>query len=121
MKPNEIEAWALRVLEKVENHSPIEDSLVELKADWLDAPKAARRIAGHANAARGESILWLIGVDEEKGVVGANRQELSSWFSTVQSHFDGITPDLQTINVAYKEKTVAALCFNTSRAPFVVK
>jgi len=28
---------------------------------------------------------------------------------------------LQTVNVVYKEKTVAALCFDTSRAPFVVK
>jgi hypothetical protein len=121
MKPIEIESWALRVLEKTEKHSPIEDSLVELKADWPEAPKAARRIAGHANAARGESILWLIGVDEKKGVVGVNHQELSNWFSAVQSHFDGITPHLQTVNVAYKGKTVAALCFDTSRAPFVVK
>ena len=121
MKLNEIESWALRVLERVEKHSPIEDSLVELKVEWVEPSKAARRIAGHANAARGESILWLIGVDEKKGVIGANHQELSNWFSAVQSHFDGITPELLTVNVSYKEKTIAALCFDTTRAPFVVK
>ena len=121
MKPIEIESWALRILEKVEKHSPIEDSLVELKTEWIEPSKAARRIAGHANAARGESILWLIGVNEKSNIVGANHQELSNWFSAVQSHFDGITPDLQTVNVAYKGKTIAALCFDTSRAPFVVK
>jgi len=40
---------------------PIEDTRVEVKAVWpSDSNYAARRIPGHANAAGGESILWLI-------------------------------------------------------------
>ena len=75
MKALAIESWALRVLERVGNRQSVEDSKVELKAKWPDPVKAARRIAGHANAARGESILWLIGADEKQGVItGANYQ-----------------------------------------------
>ncbi len=117
MKPIEIESWALRVLEKVEKHSPIEDSLVELKTTWIDAAKAARRIAGHANAARGESILWLIGVDEENGIVGANHQELSNWLSTVQSHFDGITESRMPLSVRIvKRETNTGTVFRRATA-----
>ena len=43
-----------------------EDDRVELKGEWpTDIPKAARRIAGHANASGGQSVLWVIGLDEE--------------------------------------------------------
>ena len=121
MKQIEIESWAVRILERIEKQSPIEDSLVELKSEWPDPAKAARRIAGHANAARGDSILWLIGVDEKKGIVGANDQELSSWLSSVRKHFDDVAPAMQHLNVTFKGHTVAALCFDTTRAPYVVQ
>ena len=57
MRPRsqEIEYRVRRIVEAVERGEPIEDDLVELKSEWLrDHHKAARRIAGHANAARGE-------------------------------------------------------------------
>ena len=63
MRRHEIEDWALRIIEQVESGQPNEDYRVELKAQWPDTREAARRIAGHANAAHGEPILWLIGVD----------------------------------------------------------
>ena len=69
MRNHEIEAWALGIIDRVIQKQPIEDDRVELKAEWPDALKAARRIAGHANAARGEPILWLIGVDEKAGAI----------------------------------------------------
>jgi len=124
MKLIEIESWALRILENVEKHLPVEDSAVELKTEWpTDHAKAARRLAAHANAARGQTILWLIGADEKKGeIVGANYQELSNWFSSIQSFFDGmIAPDLQSLNISYKTKTIVALCFETLRAPYLVR
>jgi hypothetical protein len=122
VKTIEIEVWTLRILETVEKGVRVEDATVELKATWPDDPmKAARRLAGHANAARGENILWLIGVDEQRGIVEASYQELSNWFASIQSAFDGIAPALQDLNIPYKGKTVAALCFDTSRAPYVVK
>lgn len=121
MKSIEIESWALRVLERVKVRSPIEDSLVELKSTWPEAEKSARRIAAHANAARGEPILWLIGVDEKGGVVGAALQELSSWFPKVEQFFVDVAPSLQHLNVTHEGKVVVALCFDTSRFPYVVK
>jgi hypothetical protein len=122
MRPIEIESWSLRVIERVRNCQPVEDSRVELKADWpRDASKAARRLAGHANAARGEPILWLIGVDEVDGVQGASHAEPSRWWSSVKAIFDGIAPALSHLNVCPDGKTVVALCVDTSRAPYVVK
>ena len=121
MKPSQIESWALRVLEAIKKNPQFEDSLVELKREWIEPKKAARQIAAHANAARGEPILWLIGVDQTAGILGANDQELSSWFPQVESVFEGIAPSLQHIKISFEGKTIAALCFDTSRFPFVVR
>lgn len=121
MKAHEIESWALSIIERVEAGQPIEDSRVELKSEWIPAEKAARRIAGHANAASGAPILWLIGVDEEEGVVGARREDLADWYPQVQSQFDGLAPQLVDHDIAVGDKTIVALLFETERAPFVVK
>lgn len=109
------------MIERVKLGQPIEDSRVELKAEWPEAEKAARRIAGHANAARGASILWLIGVDEKTGVIDAQLNELATWFPKVVSNFNGLAPEYVDLNVPVDGKTVVALYFETERAPFVVK
>ncbi len=31
------------------------------------------------------NLLWLIGVDEDKGVKGATEEELANWFTSVQA------------------------------------
>ncbi len=121
MKTVEIESWALRVIEQVERKVAVEDSRVELKAAWPKPDKTARRLAGHANAAFGEHILWLIGVDETNGVQGANYSDLSSWLPSVQACFESIMPSLHHVNVMCNAKTVAALCFETTRPPYVIK
>ena len=122
MKAHEIENWTLSVIEQVESGQPNEDSRVEIKAQWPDAEKAARRIAGHANAAHGEPILWLIGIDERKGVVGVNNEELANWYAGVKAEFDGLAPQmLRDLNVPVAGTTVVALLFDTDRAPYLVK
>lgn len=121
MKSHEIENWALSIVDRVEAGQPVEDSRVELKATWLEAAKAARRIAGHANAARGEPILWLIGVDEKNGVVAVEHQEFANWWAEVKACFDGLAPDVTDLNVLAGGHTIVALLFQTDRAPFVVK
>ena len=60
MRLVQIENWALDVINSVDAGHPSEDARVELKAEWIEAQKAARQIAGHANAARGDPILWLV-------------------------------------------------------------
>jgi len=121
MRLVEIESWALDVIERVKAGQPNEDSRVELKREWIPAQKAARRIAGHANAARGDAILWLFGVDEDAGVTGVDQNELSSWFAELESEFDGLAPDMMVVNVPQDGMTVVALLFETDRAPYVVK
>lgn len=122
MRPSKLEAWVLAVLDQVDQGQANEDARVELKAAWPDDPaKAARRIAGHANAARGESILWIIGVDQERGAVPAPAVDLAQWFPRVQAQFDGIAPSLTDLVVPHHAGAVVALHFDTTRAPFVVK
>ena len=117
----EIERWALRVADQVAERNHSEDSLVELKSIWPEAADAARKIAAHANAARGATILWLIGIDETTGVCGAPIIELADWFAAVKSQFDGVYPELTDVNVPVGEMIVVALAFRTDRAPYVVK
>ncbi|MCL4262233.1 MAG: hypothetical protein KJ069_03425 [Anaerolineae bacterium] len=121
MRSHEIEAWALKLVDQVKNGQPIEDARVELKADWPDARKAARRIAGHANAARGVSILWLIGLDEKRGVIGVQHGDLADWYAQVKSQFNELAPFMTDINVPVAGNVIVALLFETDRAPFVVK
>src|ERR1700687_3132438 len=122
MRTYEIEAWALRAIERVDKGQPNEDSRIELKAEWPDDPeRAARRIAGHANALRGEPILWLIGVDEQLGVKGANKNNLANWWVQVKGQFDGQPPELLDLLVDWKGLTTVALFFTTDRIPYVGK
>ena len=83
----------------------------------------ASKLAGHANAARGDSILWLIGLDEKHGVVGAPSERLEDWYPQVQSEFDaGLAPTLEKdLNVQTDEGQLVALVFRTDRVPYLVK
>ena len=124
MKPEEIRKWALEIIACVEANKPAEDSRVECKSIWLDARTIARQPAGHANAALGENILWLIGVDEKAGTVpGADHNELANWHPQLKKEFDqGIAPALvANINIIFDRATAVALLFETTNAPFVVK
>lgn len=121
MNSIQIESWALRVIDCVKKSLPNEDFLVELKREWIEPEKAARRIAGHGNSARGENILWLIGVDEEKGVIGASDNDLASWYPAVESCFNEIAPRMISLNIPIDGTTVVALLFETDRAPYVIK
>ena len=121
MDTRQIESWALEIVDRVTAGEPQEDSRVELKADWpSNAYRTARQLAGHANAARGEPILWLIGLHEERGLVGARKRELAAWMNQVKSKFDGASPDVTDVNMSVKGKALVALQFETSRSPFVV-
>jgi hypothetical protein len=122
MQPPELEAWVLSIADRVARKQPVEDSRVELKSAWpTDAVRAARRLAGHCNAARGEPALWVVGIDETDGVVGASHNDLAAWWPAVRKHFEALAPELvQDINIPVDDKTVVALLFNTNRAPFVV-
>lgn len=121
MRSAEIEAWVLSVVERAVEGRPNEDSRVELKSEWPIAGKAARRIAGHANAARADSILWVIGVDEKRHtVVPLPLHELASWWAGVARWFDGLPPDVTELVVPTPSGTVVGVLFGTGRPPYVV-
>ncbi len=120
MRPHEIENWVLQIVERVKARQPIEDSRVELKSAWIKPEKAARQIAGHANSAHGAPVLWLIGLDEINGVVGASHEELAEWYAQVKSQFNGLAPALMHYNIPVDDRTLVALLFESDRAPFVV-
>jgi hypothetical protein len=112
----EVEAWALRVIDRVQRGVPIEDSRVELKADWPeDSNKAARRIAGHCNARADDRVLWLIGVSEVSGVVGANSNDMATWWPQVKSEFDGQAPYIRDVHLTLSTGVIVALLFELTR------
>ncbi len=125
MKPSQVEYWALQVIDTVRSRRRVEDSRVECKREWPpDLATWADQLAGHANAAAGEPILWLIGVDERAGEVpGAASRELADDWPSVQARFDGDPPRcLVDVNVSPDpETTVPALLFETTGAPYVVR
>lgn len=123
MKLRQIEAWALKVADDIAQGRPVEDARVEIKSKWPEDPNnAARRIAGHANAAHGEPILWIIGIDDAKReVLGADKNDLATWYPQVQAEFRELAPMVTDLNIPYDGKTLVALLFDTERAPFVVK
>lgn len=112
------------IVEAVLANQRIEDSRVELKSSWPDQRKAADRLAAQANAARGTSILWLIGVDEKNcKLANVDPVELANWLTSVESFFDGFAPRLAIdVNVKIEACTVVALYFETHQgAPYVVQ
>jgi hypothetical protein len=117
----QIEARSLAVFDAVKSGHRVEDGLVELKADWPDPQRSARRLAGHANSAHGEGILWLIGLDESRGVQPLSDVDLAEWWAQVQTAFDRVTPILTDVVVHTEDGPIHALFFDTSLSPFVVK
>lgn len=122
MRVTQIEAWTLDVIERVKRRQHIEDSRVELKAEWPnDARRCARQLAGHANASRGAQLLWLIGVDERNGLVGAEVNDFGAWWRAVAKHFDELPPAHHAYAVPVDGRSVVAVLFDTDRVPHAVR
>jgi hypothetical protein len=116
--------WARAIIKAALSNQPIEDSRVELKSTWIEPDKAAHRLGAHANAARGDKILWLVGIDEKNHTIASiDSQELGVWYQSVERHFDGFAPRLLVdVNIELEQGIVVALCFETAReAPYVIK
>lgn len=125
MRPSQIEGWTLEVVDRVLAGQPIEDDRIELKEKWpAEHAKAARRIAGHVNASRGETVLWIIGIKDrgDDRLVGADPIKFPDWWAQVARSFDELEPEHQVVNVPTGEGvTVVAVLIDGSRAPLVVK
>ncbi|MGH7294741.1 MAG: AlbA family DNA-binding domain-containing protein [Polyangiaceae bacterium] len=122
IRPVDIELRVRDRLDRAKAGAPVEDSTIELKEAWIDPAKAARRLAAHANASRGEPFIWVIGAKEDGTVVGAKREELANILPSITAHFDGrLSPEcLRTDVIPYGAGTVVAVTFASDRAPYVV-
>ncbi|MDP9069245.1 MAG: hypothetical protein M3N53_12995 [Actinomycetota bacterium] len=115
-------AWTTQVISRARAHGPIEDASLELKATWPEPKRAARQLAGQANASSEKLVRWLIGVGEDGEVRGAPRIELSTWWAQVRAHFDGQAPTLSE-RVVQSPGTlpVMVLEFKVGNKPYIFK
>lgn len=121
MNKTQMEYQVLEVVKRIRSGAK-EDQYIEIKAELSkDIKHYARRIAGHCNSARGEQIMWLIGIDEEGNISDIPRPDWSSWFQQLKKEFDGMMPLITPFEVPIDDKTITALFIETDRAPYVVR
>jgi hypothetical protein len=100
-----------------------EDDRVELKSKWPESMfEMARQVAAHSNARGGQEFVWLIGISQKKGVVGAPARDGAEWLPALQANFDqGIRPRLTHENLDIDGLNVVALAWNPDDPPYVIK
>lgn len=123
MNPLDLEAFALRELDRVVKGQRVEDSTVELKREWpTDHFKAARRIAGHCNAAPDSAVVWIFGRGEDGSASDQPTPETHEWIAQVGKYFDGVAPRLLTdARFLHKDSPATALLLDTRQRPYVVR
>jgi hypothetical protein len=121
----QIETWALRAIDTMMAGGQDEVSHVEMKGKWPEGHASfARQLAGQANAARGQPIIWIIGPDaKEKKLNSAPKEELANWWPQVKKHFDDAHAPSLVAELAVQTlgESVVVLCFETDRPPYVIK
>lgn len=113
----------LQVVEIVLSGAKVEDARVELKTIWpTDHARAARQIAGLANASGGSDVIWVVGVDEDAHEVRTPQPvELQNWWGAVRRRFAEVAPEMPSLVVPVSpQQSVTALKFDTSRTPYLV-
>ena len=122
MRRQQLELITIKAVERVLSGERNEDSLIELKSEWPEVSKA-RQLAGHANSARGEEIIWIIGVDERSRRLSKPiPQDLAQWWAQMSKKFDGqVVPEMMDLAVPIgDEGSVTALAFQTDRSPYLI-
>src|SRR5262245_50206703 len=125
LRPQQLEARVLELVDLVLAGGRIEDDLVECKGQWPDPQKrpSYRQLAGAANKARGEPILWIIGLDEDAHTLTEVRPvDLADWWPSMSSHFDQEAPELEHHRVVHvgDGQAVTALRFLTDNSPYLI-
>lgn len=84
-------------------------------------PAGARLLAGHANAARGRTLLWIIGA----GTAGQRRktslEAVRAWFSDALNAFEAPTPEPELLPLQVDGAELVLAHIPTARAPFVLR
>lgn len=120
----ELEIRVQEIISAIQNGAFIEDDLIELKRELIDPRKAARRLAGHANQANGDYIVWIVGIDEATGEVHPITMSTDEWWAQVIAEFDdGVFPQLGRNRRVHlnEDESVLVLVFETDEAPYLVQ
>lgn len=122
MRQKQLEHVVFEAIRQARAKSPIEDDRIEFKRGWPKDDKA-RQLAGAANRANGNDLIYIIGADEDGVVFKLDSTDAADWWKQFERRFDAIPPDLENhINVVIDDgESVIALQFRTERAPYVVK
>jgi hypothetical protein len=119
-----VEAAVVNAVEAVLSGGSVEDDRIECKSELM-RPDRVRQLAGAANAALGEDLIWVVGIDEKAKILTPLENQsvdVADWWAQVEAAFDGaIAPDLMHLWVPVTGGRVLALHFTTDRAPYVVK
>lgn len=121
--PQQLEFLVLAAIDRLRAGGQIEDDRIEAKRDWPD-PAKARQLGGSANRARGELLIYVVGVDDKTGATHpTGGQDVAAWWAQMSARFDQTPPEMiHHLNVAVGPgESVAAILFATDRAPYVVK
>jgi hypothetical protein len=119
-----LENQAHLLIESVLAGNRSEDDHWEIKRQWPSPDTCYRSLAAQANAARGEPIKWLIGLDEKnKSFTDVGESELANWYPQLVKHFeDGVAPQLMcSRRVNHDSKHLFAAQFATDEAPYVTR
>ena len=118
MAKADLEYLALQAIDVARKGNVPEDNRVELKREWpAPPPAAARRLAALANAARGEDVVIVVGIDEKTGDAYPVVGEAAEWWSGLRAWFDGEVPTL----TAWRTTEALLLGFDTTGGPYVVR
>jgi hypothetical protein len=120
--PQQLETLVLAAVDCVRAGGPIEDDWIEVKRDWPGTEKA-RQLAGAANRARGNPMVYVVGLDEKTGKIHRTGEtDVAVWWAQMASRFDQLPPELvRHLNVPVGSgESVTAILFATDRAPYVV-
>src|SRR6266498_4292413 len=125
LRPQQLEARVIDLVDHVLAGGRIEDDLVECKGQWPDQqnPRSTRQLAGAANKARGGPILWIIGLDEDAHLLTeVHPVDVADWWPAMSSRFDQEAPELEHHLVVHvgERQAVTALRFLTDRSPYLI-
>lgn len=103
----------------------LEDALFEAKAKVPEIEKLALRLAGHANAARGQPITWVFGLDEDAHRINPDLDlDLADLLQRLQSRFDEGECPRPTANhhwFTFDQGAILAVEFDTTYPPYVIR
>ena len=105
----DLEVLGLRQMERIERGDAPETGC-DFMLTWPKPALAARRLAGMANTARGNPLLWIIGLDRHRKRRDCRFSGFEKWQASLRPHFDGLNPAIPREAGGDGEILIPGLC-----------